>query len=151
MQKKRNIFFSIVILAFMTWIVTLATVYADGPVLPGSQGTTSASGQAAAPATGTQGAPAPSSPFGTMLPLLVMFGVVYFLMIRPQQKRSKDQQKMISTLADGDEVVTSSGILGRIAGTADKVVTLEIANNVKIKVLKSQIAQVVKGPIKDLN
>jgi preprotein translocase subunit YajC len=89
--------------------------------------------------------------FGSMLlPFGAMFAVVYFLMIRPQQKKMKEQQAMLGELKHGDEVITTSGILGTITGITDKVVTLEIADNVRIKILKSQVSQVVKGQIKDL-
>ncbi len=87
---------------------------------------------------------------GMVLPFAIMFGVLYFLMIRPQQKKVKDQQALITSLKTGDEVLTSSGILGTITGVADKVVTLEIADDVRIKILKSQVSQVVKGQVKEL-
>lgn len=79
-----------------------------------------------------------------------MIGVMYFLMIRPQQKRQKKQAEMLSQLSTGDEVVTASGLIGKIHGVADKVVTLEIAKDVRVKVLKSQVNQVLKGPIQEL-
>ena len=79
-----------------------------------------------------------------------MFGVIYFLMIRPQQKKMKEQQAMMSQLKQGDEVLTNSGILGKITGVTDKVVTVEVADNVRVKMLKSQVSQVIKGQIKDL-
>ncbi|OFZ69903.1 MAG: preprotein translocase subunit YajC [Bdellovibrionales bacterium RIFOXYD1_FULL_44_7] len=82
-----------------------------------------------------------------LIPFLLMFAVLYFLMIRPQQKKAKEQQSMLSALKQGDEVITTSGIIGTVAGLTDKVVTLEIADNVKIKILKSQVSQVVKGQI----
>ena len=85
-----------------------------------------------------------------LLPRVGVFAVFYFRMIRPQQKRMKEQQTMIAALKQGDEVVTTSGILGTIHGVAEKVVTLEVSRDVKIKILKSQIAQVVKGQIQDL-
>ena len=85
-----------------------------------------------------------------VLPFAIMFGVLYFLMIRPQQKKVKDQQALITSLKTGDEVLTSSCILGTITGVADKVVTLEIADDVRIKILKSQVSQVVKGQVKEL-
>ena len=85
-----------------------------------------------------------------LIPMAAMFAVVYFLMIRPQQKKMKEQQNMLSQLKQGDEVITTSGILGTIRGQTEKVVTLEIADDVKIKILKSQISQVVKGQIKDI-
>ncbi|WP_373046349.1 preprotein translocase subunit YajC [Vulgatibacter sp.] len=76
----------------------------------------------------------------SMLPILLMFGVIYFLMIRPQQKQAKQHRTYIDSLKAGDEVVTQSGIFGRIVAIADPAVTLEIARDVKIRVLKSQIA-----------
>jgi preprotein translocase subunit YajC len=79
-----------------------------------------------------------------------MFGVFYFLMIRPQQKKMKKQNEMLSALTSGDEVVLSSGIIGKVAGLTDKVVTLEVAKDVKVKVLKSQVSQVVKGQVQEL-
>jgi preprotein translocase subunit YajC len=82
--------------------------------------------------------------------ILVVFVVVfYFLLIRPQQKRAKEQQNMLSKLATGDEVVTTSGILGRITEVGDPYLTVEIADGVRVRVLKTQISQVVpKGTIK---
>ena len=81
--------------------------------------------------------------------LVVFVAVFYFLLIRPQQKRMKDQQAMLSRLASGDEVVTTGGILGRITELSDTFVTLEIADGVRIKVQRSQIAQLMpKGTLK---
>ncbi|MBS2027146.1 MAG: preprotein translocase subunit YajC [Deltaproteobacteria bacterium] len=64
---------------------------------------------------------------------------MYFLLLRPQQKAARDQQSLVATLKKDDEVVTSSGILGKIYAVADKVVTLEVANGVRIRVLKTFI------------
>ena len=72
------------------------------------------------------------------------------MMIRPQQKKMKEHQGLISALKDGDEVITSSGIIGTIQGMSDRVVTLEVAKNVQLKILKSQVNQVVKGPIQEI-
>ncbi len=82
--------------------------------------------------------------------ILVVFVVVfYFLLIRPQQKRAKEQQNMLSKLATGDEIVTTGGILGRITEVGDPYLTVEIADGVRVRVLKSQISQVVpKGTMK---
>jgi preprotein translocase subunit YajC len=82
--------------------------------------------------------------------ILVVFVVVfYFLLIRPQQKRAKEQQNMLSRLATGDEIVTTGGILGRITEVGDPYLTVEIADGVRVRVLKSQISQVVpKGTMK---
>jgi preprotein translocase subunit YajC len=81
--------------------------------------------------------------------LPVFVAIFYFLLIRPQQKRLKDQQAMLAKLASGDEVVTSGGILGRISEVGDTFVTLEIADGVRIKVQRAQISQLVpKGTLK---
>jgi preprotein translocase subunit YajC len=95
-------------------------------------------------------APQQPSMIGMALPFLIMLGIMYFLMIRPQQKRVKEHQSLLSNLKTGDEVITSAGILGTIAGMSDKVVTLEVSKNVQLKVLKSQVNQIVKGQVKDL-
>jgi preprotein translocase subunit YajC len=76
----------------------------------------------------------------SLVPFIVIFGVMYFLIIRPQSKRQKDHQKFLTEIKRGDEVITASGILGRIDGLTDMFVTLEIAEGVKIKVLRNQIA-----------
>ena len=83
-------------------------------------------------------------------PFVLMFGVLYFLILRPQQKKMKEQQNMLSALKHGDEILTNSGFLGKVTGITDKVVTVEVADNVRVKMLKSQISQVIKGSIKDL-
>ncbi len=80
-----------------------------------------------------------------MLPFVVIFAVFYFLIIRPQGKKQKEHQGFLTQLKRGDEVVTSSGILGTIDGLTDLYVTLEIATNVKIKVLRAQIAASAKN------
>ena len=94
--------------------------------------------------------PRPARHDGHARPLRVDVWVVYFLMIRPQQKKMKEQQDMLTALKHGDEIVTNSGLLGKVTGIADKVVTLEIADGVRVKMMKSQVAQVIKGSIKDL-
>lgn len=105
---------------------------------------------AGGPAAGVPGQP-PQPGFGSMLvPFALMFGVIYFLMIRPQQKKMKAQQAMMSDLKSGDEILTSSGILGKVTGITEKVVTVEVADNVRVKMLKSQVSQVIKGNVKDL-
>jgi preprotein translocase subunit YajC len=75
-----------------------------------------------------------------LLPFAAMFAIFYFLIIRPQSKKMKEHDKFVKELKRGDSVVTASGILGTIDGLTDHVVTLEIANGVKIKLLKKQIA-----------
>jgi len=92
---------------------------------------------------------AQQNPLISFLPLLVLFAVFYFMLIRPQMKRAKEQRAMIGGLAKGDEVVTNGGIAGRIDELGDSFVTLEIATNVKIKLQKSAITLVLpKGTLK---
>jgi preprotein translocase subunit YajC len=82
--------------------------------------------------------------------LVVMVGAMYFTVIRPQNKRAKAQQELISKLAVGDEVTTSGGILGKVLEVGDQYLTVEIANGVSIKLQKFQIAQVLpKGTVKN--
>ena len=82
-----------------------------------------------------------------VLPFVLMFGVLYFLMIRPQQKKMKNHQKLLSEIKKGDEVLTNSGFLGKVTGMTEKVVTLELATNVRVKMMKNQVSQVVKGQV----
>ena len=94
-------------------------------------------------------APAAGGGMSQILILVVFVVVFYFLLIRPQQKRAKEQQNMLAKLATGDEVVTTGGLLGRITEVGEPYLTVEIAEGVRVRVLKSQIAQVVpKGTIK---
>lgn len=74
-----------------------------------------------------------------MAPLILLFVVFYFLLIRPQQKRAKEHKQMVSLLTKGDNVVTSGGMHGRITNVADDVVTVEIADNVRVKVNRDSI------------
>jgi preprotein translocase subunit YajC len=83
---------------------------------------------------------------GSFLPLILMFVVFYFLLIWPQQKKSKAHRAVLANLKKGDEVVTSGGLYGTITGITDTVVTLEIAEKVRIKVSRSSVAGVVKTP-----
>ena len=80
------------------------------------------------------------NPLMSLVPFIFIFIIFYFLMIRPQQKRVKQEQEMLKALSKGDEVFTKSGILGTIYGMTDRVVTLEVAENIRIKVLRSEIA-----------
>ena len=75
-----------------------------------------------------------------MVPFIFIFVVFYFLIIRPQGKKQKDHQVFLTALKRGDEVLTASGILGRIEGMTDQYVTLEIADGVRIKMLRNQVA-----------
>ncbi len=77
---------------------------------------------------------------GSLLPLLLMFGVIYLLLIRPANRQRKQHAEMLNTLKKDDEVVTSGGIYGRIVTLDDKTATLEVADKVKIKILRDRIA-----------
>ena len=84
-----------------------------------------------------------------MLPLVLMFVVLYFVMIRPQMKRQKEHKTMIEALAKGDEVVTSGGMLGKVAKLGESYVTLEVANGVELQVQRGSVVQVLpKGTYK---
>lgn len=83
--------------------------------------------------------PPAGSSFASFIPLILIFVVFYFLLIRPQQKKAKEHQVFLSGLKKGDEVVTSGGIHGRITGLTDAVVTMEIAEGVRIKVNRGSI------------
>ncbi|HHO48090.1 MAG TPA: preprotein translocase subunit YajC [Desulfobacteraceae bacterium] len=83
--------------------------------------------------------PPAGSGFASFIPLILIFVVFYFLLIRPQQKKAKEHQIFLSALKKSDEVVTSGGIHGRITGLTDAVVTMEIAEGVRIKVNRSSI------------
>jgi preprotein translocase subunit YajC len=80
-----------------------------------------------------------------ILMLLAMFAIFYFLLIRPQQKRAKQHKEMIESLKSGDQVVTAGGIHGKVVSVLDKVVTLEIATGVRVKVNRISIAGTTTG------
>jgi len=84
--------------------------------------------------------PAQPSPIEMFLPFIFIFVIFYFLIIRPQSKRLKTHDAFLKDIKRGDSVITSSGILGTIDGLTEQFVTLEIANGVKIKMLRKQIA-----------
>jgi preprotein translocase subunit YajC len=84
-----------------------------------------------------------------MAPIILMLVAFYFLLIRPQNKRAKEQREMLSKIAEGDEVATTGGILGKVTEVGEQFLTLEIASGVNIKLQKFQVAQVLpKGTVK---
>ncbi|HSS46978.1 MAG TPA: preprotein translocase subunit YajC [Burkholderiales bacterium] len=88
----------------------------------------------------------------SLMPLVLMFVLLYFLMIRPQMKRGKEHKTMVEALQKGDEVVTGGGVLGRITKVGDNYVTVEIAANVEIQVQKPAIQTLLpKGTIKNVS
>jgi preprotein translocase subunit YajC len=92
--------------------------------------------------------PTGPGPEGSMLSTVIMlglvFGIFYFLMVRPQQKKAKERQKMLDAVKKGDKVVTAGGIHGTIAGIDDKSVLVQVADNVKLKMERSAITTVLK-------
>lgn len=87
----------------------------------------------------------------SFLPIILMFIVLYFLMIRPQMKRQKEQKAMMDALAKGDEVITAGGIVGKVSKVTEAYVTLEIANGTEIVVQKAAVSTLLpKGTIKAL-
>ena len=101
-----------------------------------------------APAAAAGGGDIMSSLTG-MLPLVLMFVVLYFVMIRPQMKRQKEHRAMIEAIAKGDEVVIGGGILGKVARMSEQYLNIEIASGVEVQVQRSAVVQVLpKGTIK---
>lgn len=85
----------------------------------------------------------------SMLPLLLMFAVLYFVMIRPQMKKQKEHRAMIEALAKGDEVVTAGGLLGKVSKLGDSHIGVEIAAGVEVQLQRSAVVQVLpKGSLK---
>ena len=85
----------------------------------------------------------------SMLPLLLMFAVLYFVMIRPQMKKQKEHRAMIDALAKGDEVVTAGGLLGKVSKLGDSHIGVEIASGVEVQLQRSAVVQVLpKGSLK---
>jgi len=85
----------------------------------------------------------------SLLPIVLMFVVLYFIMIRPQMKRQKEHKAMVEALAKGDEVVTSGGLLGRVSKLGETFVHLEVASGVELQVQRSSVVQVLpKGTLK---
>lgn len=93
-----------------------------------------------APAAATGGA---ESTLFSLLPLVLMFVVLYFIMIRPQMKKQKEHRAMVEALAKGDEVVIAGGVLGRVAKVGDSYLNVEVANNVELQVQRVSVIQVL--------
>ncbi|VAW77601.1 Protein translocase subunit YajC [hydrothermal vent metagenome] len=101
---------------------------------------------AAAPAAGAQ-----SDSLAQFLPLVLIFVVFYFLLIRPQSKRAKEHKKMVEGLSKGDEVVTNGGLLGRITEVGENFIQVKVADNVEVKVQRQAVANLMpKGTSKEL-
>ncbi len=85
----------------------------------------------------------------SMLPLLLMFAVLYFVMIRPQMKKQKEHRAMIEALAKGDEIVTAGGLLGKVSKIGDAYIGVELASGVEVQMQRNAVVQVLpKGTLK---
>ena len=93
-------------------------------------------------AMGGQGAGGQGGGFGAFVPLILMFGIFYFLLIRPQQKKAKQHKALLSALKKGDRVVSSGGLHGVVTGLTDDMVTMEVAPKVRVKVSRGSISGV---------
>jgi preprotein translocase subunit YajC len=86
-----------------------------------------------------------------ILPLVLMFGIFYFLLIRPQQKKAKEHKNMVGALGKGDEIITNGGLLAKITGVDDNFLSCKISDNVEVKIQRHAVASVLpKGTIKNL-
>ncbi len=83
--------------------------------------------------------------FSSLIPIILMFVIFYFLLIRPQQKKTKEHREMITKLKKGDRIITSGGLHGRITAVGETTMTVEIADKVRVKVARSNVAQVVQS------
>ncbi|OGT64120.1 MAG: preprotein translocase subunit YajC [Gammaproteobacteria bacterium RIFCSPLOWO2_02_FULL_47_50] len=98
-----------------------------------------------------QETPPAGSGFMSLLPLILIFVVFYFFLIRPQMKQAKEHKQMVEALAKGDEVVTSGGMLGKITKIGDSFIHVEIAPNIEVKVQKHSVSAILpKGTLKTL-
>ena len=98
-----------------------------------------AQAQSASPAAGGP------NPITSFIPLILIFIIMYFLLFRPQMRKQKEQQRLVSTLKTGDRVVTGSGIHGLISNVKETTVILKVADNVKIEIEKAAVANVLKS------
>ncbi|MDD2308260.1 MAG: preprotein translocase subunit YajC [Desulfuromonadaceae bacterium] len=97
-----------------------------------------------APGGAAGGASGGMAAFQQVIPLVFMFAIFYFLLIRPQQKKAKEHKALLEAMKKGDNVVTAGGVHGKVTAVENDLVTLEIANNVNIKITKSYIAAIKK-------
>ncbi|MEA3417581.1 MAG: preprotein translocase subunit YajC [Thermodesulfobacteriota bacterium] len=96
-------------------------------------------------AMGQGGAGGQGGGFSSFIPLILMFVIFYFLLIRPQQKKQKDHRLMITNLKNGDRIITSGGILGRITSVGDDTLTIEIADRVRVKLNRTNVSALLQS------
>ena len=130
-----------------SWATVLGLTQPAGAASPADDGAEGTATTGDAPGAGQP----PLGPCGsqggmsTIIMMVAMFAIFYFLLIRPQSKKAKEHQNMLNELKKGDEVVTGGGIVGRVSGITDKIVTLEVSEKVRVRVLKAQIVDKFKG------
>jgi len=83
--------------------------------------------------------------FTSLIPIILMFVIFYFLLIRPQQKKAKEHRQMISQVRKGDRIVTSGGLHGRVTAVSDATLTVEIADRVRVKIARGNLSQVIQS------
>jgi len=93
---------------------------------------------------GGAGAPGGSGGFASFIPLILMFVIFYFLLIRPQQKKTKDHRQMVDNLKTGDRIITSGGLHGRVTGVSESALTVEIAEKVRVKVNRASVTALLQ-------
>lgn len=86
-----------------------------------------------------------ASGFSSLIPLILMFVIFYFLLIRPQQKKTKDHREMLSRLKKGDRIITSGGLHGRITAVSEATLTVEIADKVRVKIARGNVSQIYQS------
>jgi preprotein translocase subunit YajC len=94
-------------------------------------------------AQATNGAAGAAGGLISFVPILLIFAIMYFLMIRPQQKKVKEHRAMVEAVRRGDQVVTAGGLIGKVTKVADSEVEVELAPNVRVRVVKATLSQVV--------
>jgi preprotein translocase subunit YajC len=94
--------------------------------------------------TGGSGTGGEGGGFGMFIPMILLFAIFYFLLIRPQQKKAKEHRELLNALKVGDNILTNGGLYGKISGLKENTVTIEIAPKVRVKVSRGSIAGLVK-------
>lgn len=127
---------------------------ANGSAAPsvGGGGAETVASQGTAPEGGTpaksQGLFGGEGGFNGIIMIVLMFAVFYLLLIRPQQKKAKEHQKMLDAIGKGAEIVTNGGLIGRVVSVKDNVLTLDVADKVRVRVLRSQVSGLFEAFVK---
>ncbi len=87
----------------------------------------------------------PNAMAGSLIQIILIFAIFYFLLIRPQQKKLKEQEAMLNAIQKGDEVITGGGVYAKVTDTKDDILTVEVAKDVKIKITRASVREVVSN------